>query len=350
MADEQASPKPPPGSGPKAAPMRSRRSDLLKLAAAAGLIAALLAGTLLLVPHAPSQGYAGFEAVFAGLTYGLGQAAGLWAVGVSAALVAYLVLRGEGFAVADPTDALGLLAFIGAGLCIVMIVGRLRAGLAAAEERRAGIEADCADKIALLSELSHRVRNDLGSLMSLALLQKSAAQSEEAREALGGMANRIQVFGDVYRRLNADAAHQSVDMRAFLTGLCNDLREAHLSMLPIALKVRAERYDLPVGQAALVGLVLNEALTNALKYAFPDNRSGTIRVAFGRDPGTPGALVLTVTDDGIGLSGGTPNGTGMKGTGMGQRLMRAMASQLGGAYALERVGASTVARLSFSEG
>ena len=71
-----------------------------------------------------------------------------------------------------------------------------------------------------------------------------------------------------------------------------------------------------------VGLIINELLTNTLKYAFPDQRAGRVRVTFEREPQ---AYCLRVSDDGVGMVAGTETASGL-----GQRLVRAMASQLRG--------------------
>jgi two-component sensor histidine kinase len=236
-------------------------------------------------------------------------------------------------------------AFITAGLCIVAVISALRTRLLHVEERRDALQAHDAGQTALLKELMHRVGNDLNAVISIAELQAAIASHEETRQSLARVADRLHVFGNVYKRLHVAADHvAALDMRAFLEGLCNDLRTAHLSLRPVSLKIRSDHCSLVASRAALVGLVLNEAVTNALKHAFPDDRAGMIWIEFGRDPQAPDLLLLTVTDDGVGTSA-----AGAKGTGMGQRLMRGMASQLGGTYALVREGEVTVVHLRFRE-
>jgi two-component sensor histidine kinase len=103
---------------------------------------------------------------------------------------------------------------------------------------------------------------------------------------------------------------------------------------PLALSVEAEAHTLDTERAVQLGLVLNEAVANALKYAFPEDRPGTVRVRFAREEEE---FVLTVADDGIGLpTEGELSGALLApapyGSGLGTRLLRALAAQLRGSF------------------
>ena len=215
-------------------------------------------------------------------------------VGLSVLLVAYFLLEGEGFAIARNSEAIGLFGLIFSGLILVTVVSDLRATLDNVELDRAAMQAERDGRGVHLAELEHRIFNDLSSMAAIATLKATAtaAEHDETRAALTRMATRIQVFGGVYRRLNArDRADGFARMGAYLSGLCNDLRTAHLGIRQIILSLRAEPLDLAVSRAVLVGLVLNECVTNALKHAFPNDQPGTIEIDFRRDP-APGALRL----------------------------------------------------------
>jgi two-component sensor histidine kinase len=122
----------------------------------------------------------------------------------------------------------------------------------------------------------------------------------------------------------------------------------------VALVAEAEAHPLDSERAVQLGLTLNEAVTNALKYAFPEERAGTVRVRFAREGGE---FVLTVADDGIGLpregevAGGAvpPRRLASSGGGLGTRLLGALAAQLRGSF--KRLpgegGVGTVAELRF---
>jgi two-component sensor histidine kinase len=115
-----------------------------------------------------------------------------------------------------------------------------------------------------------------------------------------------------------------IDSVIFLEGLATDIRGMHFGeQRPVVLDVRAESHRIATLQGKPLGLILNELVVNALKYAFPDGRPGTVRIDFQcRD----GEYVLAVTDDGIGFDLAAPP----QGTGLGKRLVRALTAQIGG--------------------
>ena len=192
-------------------------------------------------------------------------------------------------------------------------------------------------------ELSHRIGNDLAALAGIATMKARAAEGEEARVSLASLSRRIQTVGSIYGRLRFAAdSTATVDMATFIDSLCADLRSAYINLRPVALSVEVEPGVMPLDRAILVGLILNELLTNALKYAFPDDRPGTIRVRLATEAAGDRYRVLTVTDDGIG-----PDGTEPKGTGFGQKLIRAMMLQLEGRFSLVRLDGLTCGELRF---
>ena len=129
---------------------------------------------------------------------------------------------------------------------------------------------------------------------------------------------------------DAAAATATVGVRGFLDALAADLRPTLLAGRAVALEVEAEEdVQLPAERAVPLGLVVNEAVTNALKHAFPKGRAGTVRVRFAREGG---GYALTVADDGIGPSPAprTEDDGAASGGPAGTRLIGALARQLGG--------------------
>lgn len=184
-----------------------------------------------------------------------------------------------------------------------------------------------AQKAVLLADLNHRVKNHLQSVSGLLDLAARRAETiEEARAALEAGARRLGVLGRVYTRLQIDNTSTIVEAQRFLRDLCEDLRSTLVGERPVAVHVDSETIDIDSSRAALVGLIVNELVQNALKYAFPGDRAGTVRVAFGRGGG---GFHLTVADDGIGFGDDAPRGSG-------KRLVRALVQQLGGT--LDRSG------------
>jgi two-component sensor histidine kinase len=173
----------------------------------------------------------------------------------------------------------------------------------------------------LLVDVNHRVKNHLASVNALLRLSFRDIKDPTSRRAMEEASARINVLGRLYTRLNLGERTSSVCGREFVCSLCEDLRDGVLGGRPVVLKADADTLPLSAGQAAPLGLIINELVENALKYAFPENAGGEIRVKFsavGDD------LVLTVQDNGVGFD---PNAVRR---GVGTRLVQSLGQQLGG--------------------
>jgi PAS domain S-box-containing protein len=189
-----------------------------------------------------------------------------------------------------------------------------------------------------LKELNHRTKNHLQMITAMLTLQAGYTVSEEAKLAFERAIRRINVIADLHGRLYRDDTHEWVDSAGYFSDLCEGLRSSLLGDGPIALDCHAVPARLTLDQAVPMGLIVNELVTNAIKHGYPDGRSGRIQVRFGVD-GSSAELV--VTDDGCGLA---QNGPGKQG--LGHRLVRALASQLGATVDIEGA-AGTSHRLRF---
>lgn len=277
-------------------------------------------------------------AQLAGISWWQGRALAYWHLGLNALGLAFFLFEGEGFAVNKATDAFLLITVIIASIVVIQLVGHLSHQLRKSIASEKVLRAEHHISDTLLREVTHRVGNDLATLIAIANLQSAATTNPETVQALGNLRDRIYVFSSLYRRLNGGV--RNLNTPKFLEGICDDLSKAHLGLRPIALTVDVEPVMLTPHKAVIVGILLNESVTNALKYAFPDSTGGTITVRFFRDGRD---LVLQVRDDGVGLGGAST------GTGMGQKIMNAMSAQLHGVYSLERIENDTVATVRFPE-
>ncbi len=199
--------------------------------------------------------------------------------------------------------------------------------ISVAKAAQDSLRAADAQKQLLLYDINHRVKNHLqtvGGLMGMAA--RRAGTLEQARTALIDAESRLAVLGRVYSRLQAGAEASVVDARGFIEELCADLKTSLLDMRPVVLKVAAAAVPIESSRAVMLGLAINELVQNAIKYAFPGDRPGVIRVEFSR---ADGHYRLTVGDDGVGFA----DDNRPSGSGEGQRLIRAMAQQLGGSVA-----------------
>ncbi len=175
---------------------------------------------------------------------------------------------------------------------------------------------------ALLGEVNHRVANSLQLVSAMVRLQATALTDPSAREALEDTQRRIQAIAQVHRRLYTSNDVESVDMQEYLGALVDELAETwSTEALPRALSLAAEPIRLPTDRAVSLGVIVTELVTNACKYAYP-NGGGEVRVALRRIDDD--VFLLAVEDDGCGI----PEDAVPRGTGLGTKLIRAMAQSL----------------------
>jgi two-component sensor histidine kinase len=169
---------------------------------------------------------------------------------------------------------------------------------------------------------------------SLLIAQAHTASNASVRQALHQAADRIAVIGSVHSRLRYGDRAAVVNSQEYLGGLCQGLRTTLIGDNPIDLSVEVVPAQVSLNSAVMIGLIVNELVTNAVKYAFPDNQPGRIGVQF-RCQDKAGELV--VCDDGVGLSGDQPTGTGL-----GHLLVQQLAESLHGTVAIETMSGTTV--------
>lgn len=172
-----------------------------------------------------------------------------------------------------------------------------------------------------LEELGHRIKNDLATVGSLLRLQSRSVESDAARAALDSAIVRLNVIAQVHQRLRqTDDEFAVVDMGIYLEDLSRGLGDLLRDVRPIALRVSSDPILLPSHQAVSVGLIVNELVTNAFKYAFPDGEGGTVDIVL---RGNADSLMIIVEDNGVGCPPDV-------GEGVGSRLIKLMAAQFNG--------------------
>ena len=185
---------------------------------------------------------------------------------------------------------------------------------------------------ALLREVNHRVANSLQLVTAMVRLQAKSLGDAAAREALADTERRIDAIAQVHRSLYANDDAEGVDMKDYLQALIDELGGAWASEKPKrALKLTAESIHLSADRAVSLGVIVNELVSNAFKYAYGPASPGEVRVSLTRDDDS---FVLAVEDDGVGL-GPVPR---TQGSGLGSRLIGAMAKSLKGAVEYDSGG------------
>jgi PAS domain S-box-containing protein len=192
------------------------------------------------------------------------------------------------------------------------------------------IKSSLREKELLLKEIHHRVKNNLQVIYSLLSLQSDYVKDQRSLELFRESQNRIKSMALIHQELYKSGDVETVDFAAYVHDLAANLfRSYGVRAHVIRTRIEITGILLPLQTAIPCGLILNELVTNALKYAFPAGRSGEIRIAFSPDPAD--GFILTIADDGIGL----PKDIDFRNTeSLGLRLVVTLVQQLKGAIEL----------------
>jgi two-component sensor histidine kinase len=174
----------------------------------------------------------------------------------------------------------------------------------------------------LLKEVNHRVKNSLQVVSSMLQLQARSVGDPDLSERLTEASSRVSAVGRAYERLAYNADHDNVDLVEYLRQIVGDLEP---TVAPCKIEFDApEEIQFAADRAILVGLILNELVSNAGKYAYPDCPSGSIWVRLVQPDNK--SVLVSVRDEGAGLPLGF-DPTASKG--LGTRLVNALSKQLG---------------------
>ncbi len=186
----------------------------------------------------------------------------------------------------------------------------------------------------LLSEMNHRVKNNFQMVASLLDLQARRSDDPRLREQLASAMRRVRVLADLHTSLAPDPNVEEIEFGGYLAGLCDKLRASIEDSARVLLRHTGGSARLRAQVAVPLGFVVNELVTNAIKYAFPAGASGEITVGFA--PSGEG-FELVVADNGRGL----PPDAEARGAGLGMRLVRAFTAQAGGEMEIRDAGPGT---------
>ncbi|MGI4730698.1 MAG: sensor histidine kinase [Janthinobacterium lividum] len=195
---------------------------------------------------------------------------------------------------------------------------------------------------ALLHEVNHRVSNSLQLVTAFVQLQARNLDDGVARSALEDTQRRINAIAQVHRRLYTSSDVQGVAMDEYLRALLAELEETWST--PVSrreLRLFAEPVRMLTDRAVALGVIVNELVSNACKYAYPTGQNGTIRIDLREDGGK---LLLGVEDDGCGMPA---DGT-ILGTGLGTKLVNSMVTSLGASIGYTDRAPGTRAEIALS--
>ncbi len=186
----------------------------------------------------------------------------------------------------------------------------------------------------LVHEVRHRVKNMVQMTSNLLELQQRGTESGEARIALKQARSRLRVLAGVYENLlqpGADA--REVEVGELVNSLVHALRDGSPDSTRIDVETSCDAVNLGVSEAVALGLVVNEAVTNALKHAFAGKEAGKITVQLSR---RDAECSLVISDDGRGISGPSRAGS------LGMRLMKRLARQVGAVLNIDGSNGTTI--------
>lgn len=189
----------------------------------------------------------------------------------------------------------------------------------------------------LLKEVHHRVKNNLQTIVSL-LESQSAYLKNEALEAIRDSQNRVNTMSLIHQKLYQTDNVATVNMSVFLPELVNYLKASFDTAKRIQFNLKIEPIVLDVSQAVPVGLILNEAITNAIKYAFPE-KAGNNKVSITMNQDSRNQVTLVVSDNGIGLS---KNFQREKTNSLGLSLMKGLTEDINGEFSITTLNGTTI--------
>ena len=200
------------------------------------------------------------------------------------------------------------------------------------------------EKVALLKEVHHRVKNNLQIVASLLSLQAGRTSNPTVLDVLHDTRNRVRSMALLHEALYRAGNLAHIDFSAYVRELCTQLLlSSGRAAAGIKVESRVPALGLAMEQALPCGLIINELISNSLKHGFPEGRSGRILVEL--QPGGERQFILQVCDDGVGLpSDLDPSHVST----LGLKLVSNLAVQLGGKLRVEQPpGGGAAFRVTF---
>ena len=174
----------------------------------------------------------------------------------------------------------------------------------------------------LLKEIHHRVKNNLEVVSSLLELQSNQIDDPHTKDAMLASQNRVHSIGIVHQKLYQGENLGAIEMKDYFINLSESILDSFSANKRVQVECAMNTLNVDIDTAVPLGLIVNELLTNTIKYAFPDGRSGKVQIKL--EQGANGNLQMLVSDNGVGKS------DTIKGTGFGGQLISLLTRQLGG--------------------
>ncbi len=189
------------------------------------------------------------------------------------------------------------------------------------------------EKEVLMKELQHRTKNSLNVVASLLSMEKNGLKDKHSQEIFDSTERRIHSIAAVYDQLYRSGSLDKINLHTYIQQLTDDLHDSYFPISGlVSIETQLEPIQLDLKRALPLGLILNELITNALKYAFPNGRTGKIHMELTQ---VNESISLCITDNGVGMDCTAKLESG---SGMGLRLVKMLSAQLNGSFSLECEG------------
>jgi two-component sensor histidine kinase len=182
----------------------------------------------------------------------------------------------------------------------------------------------------LLKEIHHRVKNNFHIVSSLLEIQSSYLKNKEALSAIKDSQHRIHSMSIIHQKLYQSETLSTIRMPEYIYELVEYLRESYAIRENVGFSLQIDNIELNHASAITLGLILNEAITNAIKYAFAKTKDGKISISLAHI--SDSQILLSIADNGRGL----PIHFDSKiGASMGMELLQGLTDDLGGSFSIE---------------
>ncbi len=205
----------------------------------------------------------------------------------------------------------------------------------AEEQLKASLE----EKEILLKEIHHRVKNNLQTVYSLLSLQANALQDPQLVSLFKDSQYRVKAMALIHEKLYQSESLANINFNEYVQRLVTDLVRSYSTKPALQVAIEIAQCELAVDVVLPCGLMINELISNALKYAFPGDRGGTIQISFSAP--TPQQYRLVIADDGVGLPEDIVFSHDISSLNtLGLQLVHAFVRQLQGTITLDCLGGS----------
>lgn len=206
------------------------------------------------------------------------------------------------------------------------------------ERKRAeeALQRSLEEKEMLMKELQHRAKNSLNVIASLLELEKDNLPDERSQAIFTSVQSRIRSMSAIYEQLYRSGSLGHIDLSLYIQRLVDDLSKSYILYASVIIETNLEPIFLDLKRALPLGIILNELITNAIKYAFPAKTAGRIQIGLEK---SGSEIKLCVADNGVGIN---PNQLEEAHSGLGLKLVEILATQINGRFVLQNEHGVTV--------